>query len=134
MTLAIQFLTIPFRILRWIFKHPRVLILLVAIGMAIFAFRACSSVTQGTVTENGNTVSYTIPQAQSYQTIAPTIKQAPTVIATGTRIYYVSQFEDDGKVVMLLKYYTFDKDTWQFSNKPLPLDRNSYGLITIYKR
>lgn len=120
-------LLFPFRIIGWIFKHPRYLIILIALVGAVFFFRTCSKTF-------GGTTNTTITKVPSYLSIEPTIDQAPYVVETGTRIYYVKKYIDNGQILTMQQYYTYDKDTWQFSNKSLALNRNVYGLITLTKR
>lgn len=69
----------------------------------------------------------------AYQKIAPDISNAPRVVQTSSRIYYVSSIADDGVNLTLYKYYTYDKK-WNYYDKPLVLSRNIYGTIKIYQR
>jgi hypothetical protein len=69
-----------------------------------------------------------------YQEKAPDISLAPKVVRTESRIYYVAALSDDGQVLTLHDYYTYDKKKWQYSDRDLPLDRKYYGRIVIYNR
>jgi len=66
-----------------------------------------------------------------YQQNAPPKAKAPRVVQTTSRIYYVATSKDDGKFLTLYDYYFYDKN-WQFTNKPLPLDKKD--IINIYNR
>ena len=129
----VALLTIPFKILGWIIKHPRILVLLIVLIFIIFAFKACSSAFNQSTSMNGGKAA-PIPVAAKYQTLSPTQEQAPYVVSTGTRIYYVKQYSDKNNIVTLEQYYVYNQKTWQSQNKPLILDRKYYGLITITKR
>ena len=129
----VALLSIPFKILGWIIKHPRILALFIILIFIIFAFKACiSAFNQSASMSAGNAVP--IPAAAKYQTLSPTQEQAPYVVSTGTRIYYVKQYTDKNNIVTLEQYYVYNQKTWQSRNKPLSLDRKYYGLITITKR
>jgi hypothetical protein len=135
MSAVLIFISIPFRILGWVIKHPRILFGIIILIFIIFGIKACSSVfneNNTVTTESGETIS--MPKVQEYQTLAPKAKQAPYVISSGTRIYYVVEYSDKNNIVTLKKYYFFNKDTWQLENKPLIMDRKYYGQITINKR
>jgi len=69
-----------------------------------------------------------------YQQKAPDISQAPRVVQTTSRIYYVATFKDTGTVVILYDYFTYSKNKWVFTNKHLVMDRKYYGEIKIYNR
>jgi hypothetical protein len=73
-------------------------------------------------------------QVQQYQKIAPPVEYALIVVQTSSRIYYVNHYKDDGKICTLLDYYTFGKKNWEYSDKPIVIDRNIYGEIRIYRR
>ena len=129
----VALLTIPFKILGWIIRHPRILVLFIILIFIIFAFKACSSAFNQSASMNGGNA-VPIPAAAKYQTLSPTQEQAPYVVSTGTRIYYVKQYTDKNNIVTLEQYYVYNQKTWQSQNKPLNLDRKYYGLITITKR
>jgi len=101
---------------------------LIILVFVFIVFRACVGVSS----QGPN--SSALPKVAEYQTVAPAIKQAPYVVTTGTRIYYVNKFLDKNNVVTLQQYYIYDKNTWQMKSKPLDLDRKYYGQITIVKR
>ena len=63
----------------------------------------------------------------------PTIQQAPTLVQTTTRTYYVVKYTDDGKVLMLTDYYSFNKK-WLKNKLPLIIDRAVYGRVTVSPR
>jgi hypothetical protein len=69
-----------------------------------------------------------------YQQIEPTVKQAPYVLWTQTRLYYVSKYSGEMPVVTLEIYYTYDKDSWTLQDQPLVIDENIYGDYRIYER
>jgi len=80
---------------------------------------------------HGTTAKVTVPV---YANNAPSITQAPTEVWTESRVYYVKDFTDTGKIVTLKNYYYFDSKNWQLSKTPLPLDRTVYGELRITKR
>jgi hypothetical protein len=131
MAIVGKLLLFPFKILGWLFRHPRILILLVVIAFIFFGVRACTSTFNKST---GTATAVELPKVAEYQTIAPSTKQAPYVVSTGTRIYYVAKYTDNKQLITLQQYFTFDKNTWQVHKTPLLLDRKYYGEITIIKR
>ncbi len=115
----------PFLILGWFFKHKALLVMAIVAIIALVAintFRSHTALKQ---------VAVAIP---AYQTLAPDKTLAPTIVQTSSRVYYVADFTDDGKIITLKSFYTFDKKKWELVNTPLQLDRSVYGRIEIYRR
>ena len=119
----------PFAILGWIIKHPRILVVVLVIGFIFVGIRSCTGAFSSGV--NSKTL---VSNAADYQNVSQTSVQAPFVISTGTRVYYVKTYTDKNDIVTLNGYFTYDKNTWQFHSTPLFMDRKYYGLITIAKR
>ena len=115
----------PLLLLGFLFKS-KVLLIVVIVGL--IAFFAVSSITS-TMRERNPTLP--IPE---YQQIAPTKLEAPTVVATGSRVYYVSDYTKDEEGVTLLTFYVFNEEIWEKRTSPLRIDRNSYGIIKVYPR
>lgn len=70
----------------------------------------------------------------SYQMVIPTTQQAPYVVQTSSRIYYVSTMEDNADMLVLTDYYIYDKNEWEHIQTALPLDKQVFGEIEIYNR
>ncbi len=75
-----------------------------------------------------------VANAPEYIQKAPTIQQAAYAIQTTSRLYYVSHYTDDGKVVSLTDYYIFNSNKWEHQVKTLLLDREVYKFLKIYNR
>ena len=71
---------------------------------------------------------------EPYNKNVPGVNQAPTIIQTTSRIYYVKDYTDDGKVLMLQNFYYYDKDRWLKNKTELPIDRAVYKEIRIAPR
>jgi hypothetical protein len=115
----------PFLILGYLFKHKALLVILVIGIIAFFGLRAI-----------GNAMSPASANQQpipSYQASAPSIKEAPNVILTSSRVYYVADFKEDNQVVTLNKFYVYNKN-WELVTRPLVIDKNLYGGIKLYTR
>ena len=113
----------PFLAIGYLAKHKAFLIIaVVGIGVA-FLFGQFNRVNES------STMAF-----EPYQIIAPTFQQAPRVVQTESRIYYVATMHDDGRVLTLTNYYTYNEDSWQHQRKTLGLDRQLYGDIKIYNR
>jgi len=69
-----------------------------------------------------------------YQEIAPSVQDAPYVVQTSSRAYYVATFKDTEEVLTLTNFYIYDKKKWQNSDIPLHLDRTIYGEVRPIKR
>ncbi len=124
-SLALAFVVIaiksPFLILGYMFKHKALLLVSVVAVVAI--------IVMGTV--NSNKASETLtPQ---YQVVTPSIAEAPYVVATSSRTYYVIDYTDDGKVLTMNRYYDYNKK-WVLEKIPLALDRSIFGEIRIFTR
>ena len=114
----------PFIILRYLFHHK---LLLVGAVITVIAFIAISLLNKSDDTPQ-------MVQIPEYQQKAPDISKAPVVIATPSRVYYVSSWIDDGQIITLESFYFYDREDWEGSELPLPLDRNTIGEIKIYQR
>lgn len=64
----------------------------------------------------------------------PSVKDAPYVIQTTTRVYYAKSYQDIGGVVTLHDYYEFGQKGWKKQNHSLPMDREYYGSIKVSAR
>lgn len=68
-----------------------------------------------------------------YNENMPSVKAAPTLVQTSSRLYYVQKYTDDGKVLILQVFYAYDKK-WVKYTTPLPIDRGVYGEVTVTAR
>lgn len=116
----------PFLLLKYLLTHRFFLVILI-IGIVVITV-------MGHFNSSNKTTATTQTNVPSYAEIAPTKDLAPYVIATTSRIYYALQYQDDGHIITLSKYYNYDKKSWALITKPLTLDRKIYGEIRIYKR
>lgn len=125
MVLLIAVIAFPLRVLIWIVKHPRILVFILVIIGIIIGVRTCSN-----MFNHGSKAA----EPAVYQEKTPSISNAPYVVATDTRLYYVRKYTDDGQVITLEKYYTYDTKKWKLQNDTLPLDRKYYPRLKIYER
>jgi len=72
-------------------------------------------------------------QVPEFAKNVPSIKQAPTLVQTSSRQYYVQKYVDDGKVLTLQVFYAYDKN-WQKYSTPLAIDRAVYRGVSVTKR
>jgi len=124
LAIIVLILKSPFLILRYLFQHKALLIIVIIV---VIAFVAISSLNKS------NTSQQTV-ELPEYQQKAPDISKAPTVISTPSRLYYVSDYSDDGQIITLKHFYFYDRKKWEASKLPLPLDRNTIGEIKIFQR
>jgi len=124
LAIIVLILKSPFFILRFLFQHKA---LLVVVIIVVIAFIAISSL------NNSGTSQQTV-QLPEYQQNAPDISKAPKVISTPSRLYYVSDYSDDGQIINLKSFYFYDQKKWEASKLPLPLDRDTVGEIKIFQR
>ncbi len=82
---------------------------------------------------NGNKAKAS-PATPQYISVAPSVKVAPYVLATSSRSYYVTKYTDDGKVITLTDWYSYDAKKWVRSTKPFQIDRQVYGEVKWFKR
>jgi len=124
MAVVLAVVTIPFRAVLWVFRHPRLLVLAVVVVFAVMGLRACGAAF-GTSTAT---------PTEPYQEVAPPREKAPYVLATSTRVYYVTRYSDDGHVITLHDYYTYDWKKWARQSSPLRIDRTYYGEVRLHVR
>ena len=74
--------------------------------------------------------------ADYYIQVAPSVTQAPTLIQTTSRLYYVKSYTDDEKVITLTDWYSYDytQKKWLRNTQPFFIDRTVYGLVTVSSR
>lgn len=123
--IVVLILKSPFLVIGAVVKNKALLIIVV---IAFVAFIGISAITSAMKTSDP------MPPVPEYQRIAPTKAEAPTVVATGSRIYYVSDFTQDEEGVTLLTFFVYNEKEWEKRTVPLRIDRNSYGIIKVYPR
>lgn len=57
------------------------------------------------------------------QAKAPPVTEAPYLLQTSSRAYYVAAFKDDPQYLTMTVFYFYDKKKWQRSDIPLPIDK-----------
>ena len=125
MTAVLALVALPFRAALWVFRHPRLLVLVVVVLFAVMGIRTCGTAFGGTLTAT---------PTEPYQKVAPSRADAPYILATSTRMYYVTRYSDDGRVITLQDYYTYDRKKWVHQTTPLLVDRRYYGEVKIHVR
>ena len=60
---------------------------------------------------------------------APPVTEAPYVLQTSSRAYYIASYKDEKDYLVMTVYYYYDKNKWEKSDIPLMLDKK----ITPYK-
>lgn len=126
MDIAIAVIALPFRAVLWLAKHPKLIVLLAIVIFAVWGVKSCN-------TDFNRPAGAAVP-IEKYQEIEPTVKQAPYVLWTQTRVYYVSKYSGEPPAVTLEKYYTYDNDTWVLQDQPLVITEIIYGEYRIYER
>ena len=106
---------------RLLFNKFVVIVAVIAIGILVL---------QGSLSKN-DPQQVEIPP---YQKIAPSVQQAPYVVQTSSRAYYVTTFKDSEDVLLLINYYFYSRKNWELADIPLPLDRSIYGNLKVVKR
>jgi len=71
-----------------------------------------------------------------YQQIAPNTVDAPYMLITDTRTYYVSEWYENERYFTLQRFWYFDKDEWEQGVIPLKFDKSLavYADLQILKR
>jgi len=71
-----------------------------------------------------------------YQEIAPSVQDAPSVLPTPGRAYYIATFKENAEYITLTNYYYFNDQEWEFSSIPLPFDKSlpEFNKLQVYKR
>ncbi len=110
----------PFLVFGYIIKNKALLILLIVFAIGFFAIKSFTGSTTPTDTPR-------------YLETTPNINTAPIMMQTSSRLYYVADYTDDGVIITLKDWYSYDKK-WTRNTKPLLLNREVYGLIKITAR
>lgn len=121
MVLAI--IALPLRVAWYIIRRPRLLILFGVVVASVVVLRACAG---GSATNNTQVV-----EQERYIEIAPSVADAPYIISTASRVYYVRSYTDSGQVINLDQYYTYDRKKWVSQTIPLLLDKACFGEVRI---
>lgn len=71
-----------------------------------------------------------------YQQIAPNIVDAPYMLITETRTYYVAEWYINDQYFTLQRFWFFDQDEWEIAPLPLLFDKSipDYSDLNIVKR
>ncbi len=118
------FLVNPFL---WVLKHPKALIIIAIACGGLFAYQACSHNQEPKPNTN------TSP-AQAKE---PSIQDAPAVLQTMSRMYYLVSYQEvnDTKVI-LYKWYEWNGKKWVLrqSDVGVPFEKQTQGDYRLYKR
>jgi len=60
----------------------------------------------------------------------PTAAEAPYVVQTSSRIYYVAEFHEEGSTKVLDRYWELTGSGWVYGEE-LPLDEGAFGKVEI---
>ena len=98
----------------------RLLLLAAVVGVGALVLRGVMS--------GGGELPYPVAY---YQEHPPAFSEAPLMGQTATRAYYIGSTLEDGAILWLTDFYSFDTGEWEHQTTPLPLPADS---IKIYKR
>lgn len=121
--LIVLILKSPILLLGYLFKHPKLIVLVVIAGFVAGIYF--------NLTKSNDT-----PEIPDYQQTAPPFMEANKVVQTYSRIYYVRSMTETDTILWLDEYYTHDyvdgKLQWVFYDKPnqVPNER----IFQIYDR
>ena len=59
----------------------------------------------------------------SIQAKSPPVSEAPYLLQTSSRAYYVASFKDSPEYLTMTVFYSYDKKKWQRYTIPLPIDK-----------
>jgi len=139
------FIIVFVKIPGWFLKHPKVLIPIGLVVVAMVGYRACNRPSNNPAQAQTQTLS---PQ----QLKAPTVAEAPTVLQTYSRVYYVAKFAayvgpksylnvvPPGPTladkVILFTWYEWQKNKWvlQNSKEGVPFDKPVTGDFRLFPR
>lgn len=130
-------LALPFKAIGWLFKHPKLLIIVVIVIFVIIGIQACNN-----TFSKSNSVSSAVPV---YIKNAPPADKAPYVLQTDSRMYYVYKYLDSKQAVWngqslvsgitnLTDYYTYDKKKWIHQTSLLQIDKQYYKYVNLIPR
>ena len=124
------FIIVFVKIPGWFLKHPKVLIPIGLVVVAMVGYRACNRPSNNPAQAQTQTLS---PQ----QLKAPTVAEAPTVLQTYSRVYYVAKYaQPTPSKVILYSWYEWQKNKWvlQNSKEGVPFDKPVTGDFRLFPR
>jgi len=120
------FIIIFVKVPGWFLKHPRMIIVIVALVAGLFIWRSCACQSKPQPT--------TSPTQTKQEQLAPKITLAPYILQTPSRYYYVATYtKDSEKQVTLTKWWEWEKDKWTPRTLPLPVN-DTYGAWRLSDR
>lgn len=123
--LIIFFVKIP----GWFLKHPRVLIPIALVIVGVVGYRSCN---QAPAQKPGVSQTLSVQQQK-----APPVADAPTVLQTLSRVYYVVKYTQPTPTkVILYRWYEWSRNKWvlQNSKEGVPFDKAVTGDFRIFQR
>ncbi len=117
----ISIITAPFRLLRAIYNRFGPGGLLVFFGIILIIFLGYKFISN----RNARIADLSKP---------PTIQEAPYIIQTSSRVYYVRSYHQEGSTIVLDKYYGQEGYQWKFYETPMPLTKAFGNVLPPEKR
>lgn len=116
------------RVIKYIFTHKILLIILAILIVVLIVIPKLQCNSSPTNTQSKPLL--------EYQKSAPPITDAPYILETTSRIYYVIRYKDDGLIISLepYAYYVFSNNQWLLSPAPLLINRDVYGPVRLSTR
>ena len=116
-----------FLLVTYPFRHPKLLLVGVIIVFAFIGIHACSVLTRPK-TSTGQPV-------PAYALNVPPISEAPYMVQTQTRIYFVQSYSGTPTTTLTLnRFYSWDGKTWRLQTVPLTLVPKFIGPLRLYTR
>lgn len=123
MTALATILAMPIVFVRWLLTHPKALVALAFVFVAVLMLRNCAGETPPALVGNSE-----------FLKVAPSIKEAPYILHTSSRAYYVVEYQKADGYVLLVEYYTYDKKRWDRKTFPLKISEQYYGEVLLSER
>lgn len=104
----------------WLFRHRGVLLVLVIIVVGLVVYqRACVRSSTSVV-----------------DTLAPKVVEAPYVLRTVSRVYYVASLSEIPSGVILYRWYEWNGRAWVLcvSTEGVPFESSRHGPIQLIRR
>ena len=123
---------IPFKIFGFLFKHPRLLVIVVAAVFILFGISTCSHVFSGSKSKTAITA--TKEDAGPFDATAPPEAKAPYCLYTNTRYYYVTRYSTAKDSITLTEFWSYENKKWVKQAKPLTFNKSSFPNSKLVQR
>ena len=126
MDFLVSIVAFPFRMLRKLFKHPKLgVAVFVGIGVLMMIGQTIGNKPKAKQAEVRSTANI----SRKYEERTPNTKN---IIQTDSRLYYADSFTNTSGIITAPTYWDYSKNKWVYHKTALKLDPKYYGKIEVF--